>query len=275
MNKEFLLTLSGLMDIYEKFGAIVQVTQEVHLLPHERLDLYAKSMEKLSNMAQCMEHKNCEKYFKEGDKIKCMWPQNHADKKTLKDDGKIRGLQIERKFGIRAAGLQSTTRRQAAENLVRSEEKAEEKADEKLLSAVKKLSSDLRSDVYSPEGRAVIANTRTVLDLPALAKKLKDPEASATKVSVTEFPKFKSVIEKLPIISLQEVPEDELKIQFKVYLKRLAEMTFKLSDKELDEFDPKELIKNFMDPARELFKDIEMIMQVIKFADDAEIEPIF
>ena len=110
-----------------------------------------------------MEHTNCDKYFKEGDKIKCMWPQNHADKKTLKDDGKIRGLQIEQKFGIRAAGLQSTTRRQAAENLVRSEEKAEEKADEKLLSAVKKLSSDLRSDVYSPEGRAVIAKTRTVL----------------------------------------------------------------------------------------------------------------
>ena len=54
---------------------------------------------------------------------------------------------------------------------MRSEEKAEEKADEKLLSAVKKLSSDLRSDVYSPEGRAVIAKTRTVLDLPALAKR--------------------------------------------------------------------------------------------------------
>ena len=105
---------------------------------------------------------------------------------------------------------------------MRSEEKAEEKTDEKLLSAVKKLSSDLRSDVYSPEGRAVIAKTRTVLDLPALAKKLKDPEASATKVAVTEFPKFKSVIEKLPIISLQEVPEDEMKTQFKVYLQRLA-----------------------------------------------------
>ena len=50
----------------------MQVTNEVHLLPHERLDLYAKSLEKLRNMAQCMEHKNCEKFFNEDDKIKCI-----------------------------------------------------------------------------------------------------------------------------------------------------------------------------------------------------------
>ena len=34
LNLSFLLKLSGLVDIYEQFGCIVQVTQMVHLLPH-------------------------------------------------------------------------------------------------------------------------------------------------------------------------------------------------------------------------------------------------
>ena len=39
LRLDFLLTLSGLADIYDQFGVIVQVTQMVHLLPHERLDM--------------------------------------------------------------------------------------------------------------------------------------------------------------------------------------------------------------------------------------------
>ena len=47
LNLEFLLLLAGLADIYEKYGHIIQVTQMVHLLPHERLDLYNKALERL------------------------------------------------------------------------------------------------------------------------------------------------------------------------------------------------------------------------------------
>ena len=52
LNADFLLTLSVLTDIYESFGAIVQVTQMVHPLPHERLDLYNKAVQKLKNSAR-------------------------------------------------------------------------------------------------------------------------------------------------------------------------------------------------------------------------------
>ena len=44
LNLVFLLTLSGLVDIYEQFGAMVQITQMVHLLPHERLNLVNKEI---------------------------------------------------------------------------------------------------------------------------------------------------------------------------------------------------------------------------------------
>ena len=51
LNAEFVLTLSGLADIYDKFGAAVQVTQMVHLLPHERLDLFKKVVQRIRDMA--------------------------------------------------------------------------------------------------------------------------------------------------------------------------------------------------------------------------------
>ena len=101
-----------------------------------------------------------------------------------------------------------------------------------------------------------------MLDLVALALKLKVPGTSNIKLAVMEFPKFKEAIEKVPVVSLQSVPVDDLKHQYRIFLDRLASMTSKLSMEELSEFDPKELIKNFFDPAGQEYESIEMIMQV-------------
>ena len=91
----------------------------VHLLPHERMDLYRKSVGKLEGMrmtllqekcvckkdgstkvdGDCEEDNDCEykceeeKSSKE-EKEKCMWPSNHEDKITLKEKGEIRKLPI-------------------------------------------------------------------------------------------------------------------------------------------------------------------------------------
>ena len=46
-----------------------------------------------------------------------------------------------------------------------------------------------------------------------------------------------------------------------------SRLIYNISDKELEEYDPKELIK-------ELFKAIEMTIEVITFVVDAAIEPI-
>ena len=98
--------------------------------------------------------------------------------------------------------------------------------------------------------------------MPALASKIKTPGGSATKVAATEFQNFKKAVTKIPIISLKEVPEEELKAQFKIFINRLGAMTAKLTPEELLTTDAKELIKTFMEPAEKLYKDIEMIMQV-------------
>ena len=53
----------------------------------------------------------------------------------------------------------------------------------------------------------------------------------------------------------------ELKSQFKTFLERVGALTEELDTAELCELDSKELIKNSLYPAGELFKNIEMIMQ--------------
>ena len=263
LNTDFLLSLSGLTDIYENFGAIVQITQMVHLLPHERLDLYNTAVQRLTDMGHCQDHQDCARYAKESDKKKCLWPLNHEDKKTLKENGKIRGLPIKNQVPERAGGLQVLTRRQVYEKSIMAEDDTEKKTDKKLLSVVQCLSRGLKLNVYSSEGISSIEQTRVILDIPALAIKIKAPGGSAIKVAATEFCKFLKAVSKIPIISLSDVPEEELRCQFKTFIIRLDVMTNNLTTEELLATDAKDLIKRFLDPADKLFKDIEMIMQAI------------
>ena len=264
LNLAFLLTLSGLVDLYEQFGAIVQITQMVHLLPHERLDLYNKAVGRMKHMAFALEdHSNCEKFLPPDSKIKCLWPKNHEVKKSLADKKEIRGLKILGQHPVRAAGLGVTTRKQAEENIVLAGKDPEKTSNERLLKFVKELATDLSTKVYSAEGKSVIEETRIILDLPALALKLKEHGASAVKVSIATYPKFKNAIFKVPVDSIKEVPDEELKSQFKLFLERLQDLTAHKDNLELSSMDPKELIKQFLDPTKDLFKSIEMVLQAV------------
>ena len=58
-NEQFILLLSGTVDIYEVFGISVQITQNFHLLPHERLDLFDETVSSLKSMDMILNHKDC------------------------------------------------------------------------------------------------------------------------------------------------------------------------------------------------------------------------
>ena len=92
LSPDFLLTLSGLADIYEQFGVIVQVTQMVHLLPHERLDMFNKAVKHLSTMALCQDHAKCAQFTDKAAQVKCLWPLNHTDKE-FNEKGKNQTVQ--------------------------------------------------------------------------------------------------------------------------------------------------------------------------------------
>jgi hypothetical protein len=67
----------------------------------------------------------------------------------------------------------------------------------------------------------------------------------------------------VPVLCLKDVPEEEMKAQFKTFVERLGQVTADCYREDLNQMDPKELIKQFFDPACKLFKDIEMIMQAM------------
>ena len=47
MNQMTLLRLAGLCSVYDQFGKIVNASQEVHLMPFQRLDKFEAALKKL------------------------------------------------------------------------------------------------------------------------------------------------------------------------------------------------------------------------------------
>ena len=264
LNVKFLLSLSGLADMYDQYGAVVNVAQMVRLLPHERLDLFNQAVSVLANMAACLEdHSKCAQFCEADSKVKCLWPLNHKDKMTLVEKKQIMGLDIANQHGIRAAGLSVRTRQAREEELVAADVNATEKSDKELSGLVKELYRGLSTEVYDPKSCKIIEHTRYILDLPALACRLKEPGASYIILSATDFPKFISSVENIPVRSLKIIPKDVLAQQHKEFLKRLNRITKDVAVKDLEDMDPKEIIKKFFNPADRLFEGIEMVIQAM------------
>ena len=56
--------------LMDHFGAVVNVAQMVHLLPHERYELYMKAVERL-DMIKCLSyHRKCKSYVADEKKYK-------------------------------------------------------------------------------------------------------------------------------------------------------------------------------------------------------------
>ena len=70
----------------------------------------------------------------------------------------------------------------------------------------------------------------------------------------------------LLVLSLVNVSDEEVKSQFREFLKRLEDSTAKMSIDELKSTDAKVLIKKFFDQKGKFYHGIEMIMQTISVA---------
>ena len=104
--------------------------------------------------------------------------------------------------------------------LMNDKENVEEKTDKKLIELTRDISSRLNADVFSEEGEEIIGFTRTLLDLPTLAIKVKKAQSSL-KAALIEFPEWFKAVNKIPVDDLKEIPEEEMKSQFKLFVKRL------------------------------------------------------
>ncbi len=86
-NVTFILMLSGITDIYEKYGELVNVLQKVNSLPHERFDTFVYICNKMKNMSQRITHEKC-------DAKSCYWPVYHGDLKKLDNIGELDNMGV-------------------------------------------------------------------------------------------------------------------------------------------------------------------------------------
>ena len=66
----------------------------------------------------------CAKFFNSSRKVKCLWPLNRMDKRTLEEESQIMGVNIINQHVVRAAGLSVRTRQQTLDEYVAADEDA-------------------------------------------------------------------------------------------------------------------------------------------------------
>jgi hypothetical protein len=168
-NVHFLLNLSGLADAYGQFGAVVNVAQMVHLLPHERYEMFMEAVGELDKMAKCLsDHCKCDSLVIPGKKMRCLWPMNHKDKKTLAKENEIQGILIIQSHGIHAAGLQTQTRRENEQNQINKGIDAEKTSNKQLQLLINELHTGLKTEVYDEQSVRIITLTKTIVDLTCI-----------------------------------------------------------------------------------------------------------
>ena len=252
-------------EIHEQaVGEVELVTEVVEVIQSDREgEKKGNSLEGRKKAKQPSKQKRCEK--KKSAFMKCPWPKNHNSKASLKSTKTILNLAVTEQYGTPAAGLQVITRRSYQDMLVNNKENVVDKTDKKLIELTKDITERLTANVFNEEGEDIIGHTKTILDLPDLAMKIKK-QVSTIVLTIIEFPKWLTAVKKIKLEDLENVPETELKTQFKLFVERLEVLTRNYSEIDLKKLDSKVLIKRFFDPQDKLFEDIEMVMHAMAVA---------
>ena len=179
-----------------------------------------------------------------------LFPLLHNDQKSLKE---IQDVVIVNQAPVAAAGLERGTRNMVRDTEILGNDHTEKHVEDKLKMLLTTLYVGLKNEVFDDDAKNAISYTRTVLDLPALAIKLKSEDGGYIKVALREFPTFLTAVRCLPIRSLDDIGDGDLKDQYREFTKRLENVTKKYSLLDLRKVDPKKIIKRFFEPSREPF----------------------
>ena len=268
-NKRFCTIFSGLCDIYEVFGHGVNILQTVDMLPHDKFDrFHSVVISKFNSMAASVDHPTC--ISSHGSK--CQWPMLHLDLEEIKTLGSYRGIpmaqsygkEINTRMGERRAARNAEDERQGIPIV---------KAQKDLQKLVQRMYEDLNNHIYDESDKSLLKTLRPIIDLRSLALKVK--QKGAAHVLALDGEQFTKVSKQLAT-NIADVPDSEIRIQFRKFIRRLKTHVVQLSKEDqthvvqLSEEDLSsiELIKIFLESERKLYLDIEMIMHVICVADE-------
>ena len=180
-TKKFVLELSGISDVYDVFGKIVNICQEVDVLPHERFDKVKAAVAELKDMVEHRDHSKCVESFKkskdfvgdfpESGRINghCRWPCFHLDLSDLTSQGKYRSIEKKKSFGEKSVETRLTTARRTI-NVTKDPLKI---AETEVVSLAKQLYDDLSKELFEKDTIEVVELTRNICDLKSMGEQIK------------------------------------------------------------------------------------------------------
>ena len=222
MNATTLLRLCAAADVYQTYGCLVNICQEVNCLPHERLAKFDHNLEKINQMANVAnDHQQCP-----GDC--CKWRYFHAACESFLKQHEICGLPVPdlvpQRLGIGAHGT-----RRAARTTMHTSDEVESVTD--LLKSVQeeaallanKLADSLKMKVFPEEDRRNINETETITDLQAVYRMVQ--QEGPVMTSATQWPQTLVAIRKT-VPNLANVADEQLEKQYITLCHTLASEPF-------------------------------------------------
>ena len=282
MNYLFGLSLSAANDAYDKVGAISNVLQIVDILPHERYDKFKRLLDRLNEMAAHINLGDCpcqeeedredeedkEEQEEEHDELDitlaakgeeekvCYWPSLHKDTKEVLQKGKYRGVvlgQLTTDPTRTRAGTE-----EASQWLTEDRKTTAFKAFKRAVEMVTFLSKGLEEKVYSSADIIMINHARKLLNISSDMIKIKT--SGAVSVSTIGWRSFRSAAMYFEPAVLTRVPEEELRLQYREYCRRLEQVSKRRGGMELSS---KEIFSLLLNPKENLYKDIEGVLSVM------------
>ena len=228
-NKKNILNLTGICDIYSQFSKMVCVLQEVNVLPFERHSNYQKIFNTMRQMTESIDdHYKCEEQT-------CSWTQYHEHKDNILK-GNFMKLTVKSNEGEPANKiLRSYFTR------VTSDIPFHKRSENNLKVFISDILDELYH-VYREEDLKMIEATRPLTEWTSLSLRIRD--RSIPVVHALERNKFSKCCKEV-CRSVKHVSSEELQTQFYKLIKRLDMVTKHKTNKELEETNSKDLIKQF------------------------------
>ena len=130
------------------------------------------------------------------------------------------------------------------------------KVTEKLKSFVKNIHEEIDNNVVEYFEMDIIEKTRYILDFKQHIETMKIQKMSPEIYSVNNFAKFMRIVKSFEILTLANINEDVIEIQFRKFIKILDQLS-----KEMDMDDSKEILKK-MFKEKTIYSEIQIILHI-------------
>ena len=269
LNQQTILLLAGLTDIYNIFGTLVNISQEYTLFPHQRLQKFDKTVEKMKSINDHLNVTDCSEK-------NCLMKYYHQSCLSLFKDGKIQNVFIPDRFPTKAAGLNTTTRsRGTTRRIIVNDDTEEEGFDnvedsgefyknmnERLKVFANKLAEKISSDVIDFKDRLLINKTREILDIPKILVEMKESKLTPEIFAVASYPTFAEATKAMDVPSLEVISEEVIRNQYRNFIIKIGNMFEGLSVEDLRDIDSREVFRKMFSTKDKLYEDVQVVLHI-------------